>query len=127
MYCPFLSTSYRRATIERNLFDLLAISRWGSPPLADIGECIALSCLHRIGGQHSRESDQRCSRSAVGIHRRLDACSKPASPFGGSRRGFPPVNCRDPIVGLTELPPRVRVPALTCRRSANVAPIRSLV
>ena len=32
------------------------------------------------------------------------ACREPASPFGGSRRGFPPVNCRDLILGLTELP-----------------------
>jgi hypothetical protein len=83
---------------------LEADRRLRSPRLADIGECVALSCLHRIGGQHSRESDQRCSRSAVGIHPRLHACTKPASPFGGSRRGFPPVNCRDLILGLTELP-----------------------
>jgi len=35
---------------------------------------------------------------------RLHVRSEPASPFGGPRRGFPPVNCRDPIVGPAELP-----------------------
>jgi hypothetical protein len=78
-------------------------------------------------GRHSRESDQRRSRPALGVHPR--ACREPASPFGGSRRGFPPVNWRDPILGLTELPsPGARSGANgSSLYRANVAPIRSLV
>jgi hypothetical protein len=72
------------------------------PRLPDIAECIALPVCIVSAGRHSRESDQRRSLPARGIHPR--ACREPASPFGGSRCGFPPVNWRDPIRGLTELP-----------------------
>lgn len=95
------------------------------PRLPDIAECIALPVCIVSKGRHSRESGQRRSRPALGIHPR--PCREPASPFGGSRRGFPPVNWRDPILGLTELPSLGRVPALTGRRSIERTSLPSAV
>jgi hypothetical protein len=95
------------------------------PRLPDIAECIAFpSASYRRAD--IRENLSPLAASAGHPSR---ACREPASPFGGSRRGFPPVTWRDPILGLTELPSLgVRSGANgSSLYQANVAPIRSLI
>ena len=85
--------------------------------------CPFLSASYRRGDIREN-SDQRRSRPARGIHPR--ACREPASPLRFSP-GFSSRQCRDPIRGLTELPSRGRVPALTCRRSIERTSLPSAV
>ena len=103
---------------------LEADRRLRSPRLADIANVLPFPVCIVSAGRHSRESDQRRSRPARGIHPR--ACREPASPLRFSP-GFSSRQCRDPIRGLTELPSRGRVPAPTGRRSIERTSLPSAV